>query len=99
MSAEAADNLVVEDDGVQHFTIATGLMVYSPVFGTMHVAREGDGWRVKHAAGLLPPGWFFDAIGFGHTLVQAICDTAGYGSVSPELRVFAERVEDWAHGD
>lgn len=93
---EVAANLVLEDDGTQHFTNDGALHVYSPRYGTMHIERvAGGGWRVKHAQGMLPPGWFYDTIGFGPTLATAIARAAGLPE-SNAVDKFAERVLPWA---
>lgn len=102
--SEVADDLVIEDDGVQHYRGEGGsLNVYSPKFGTIHIAASTNGgWVVKHARGMLPSGWFFDAVAHGPTIAKAIQNAAGLGgdSLNPikpsrDLVALAKRISKW----
>jgi hypothetical protein len=100
MSQSVSPDLVIEDDGCQHFPAVEpgAIMVYSPVIGSMHIAKSRrGGYTVKHSRGMLPPGCFFDAIASGPTVAHAIKNAAGMPGNGPDksLVAFGKRVEGW----
>lgn len=90
---DEAPNLVIEDDKVQHYVANGALNVYSPKYGTMHVTRVNDAFSLKHAHGMLPPGFFFETISSGFSVAEALART-GFAK-DAALEKFGERVEDW----
>lgn len=98
---EGHPNLVIEDDGVQHYRDGGYGYIYHPDQGVFRLLKSSTGYSATFWPGPPGGGMFADNIASGFTLRAAIEGAMGGSSRSPGtpvksawLDAFAKRIEE-----